>query len=103
MPSDPRPYRTPAWRKLRRAKLMESPLCEACRLAPSTQVDHILPHRGDQELFLDPDNLMAMCHSCHARKTLLRDGGFGKTPSDRPLPGTGVDGWPIDSTHHWNK
>ena len=102
MPADPKPYQTPAWRKLRREKLLESPLCEACRMARSEQVDHIKPWRGDWDLFLDPDNLRALCHSCHSAKTVARDGGFGNPKRDGPLKGTGPDGWPLDPEHRWN-
>jgi len=28
-------------------------------------VDHIVPHRGDQELFRDPANWQALCKLCH--------------------------------------
>ena len=103
MPGNPSPYQTLEWRKLRRAKLREAPICEACLMERSTQVDHITPHRGDPALFRDPGNLRALCHSCHSRKTAMRDGGFGNAPSEGPMRGTGPDGWPLDPEHRWNK
>lgn len=36
-------------------------------------VDHIVPHRGDLNLFWDLDNWQSLCNQCHSRKT--RDGG----------------------------
>ena len=36
---------------------------------PATDVDHIVPHRGDMSLFWDVNNWQALCHECHARKT----------------------------------
>ena len=97
------PYSRPDWKKLRRRKLAEQPLCEACHLARAVHVDHIKAHRGNERLFLDYANLRALCHSCHSVKTRMRDGGGGHAPSERPLPGTAIDGWPISEDHHWNK
>lgn len=42
------------WRKRRAAFLKEHPLCEECLkrglLVKATDVDHIIPHRGNQKL-----------------------------------------------------
>jgi 5-methylcytosine-specific restriction protein A len=51
---------------------------------PATVVDHIKPHRGNQESFWDSDNWRAMCKRCHDIKTVKEDGGFGRSPP----PGT---------------
>jgi 5-methylcytosine-specific restriction protein A len=32
-------------------------------------VDHIIPHRGNRELFWDTENWQALCTPCHNRKT----------------------------------
>ncbi len=64
------------WRKLRKMVLARNPMCQqqGC-LLPATDVDHIIPIRkgGDNS----SDNLQALCHACHSRKTALEDGGFG--------------------------
>lgn len=77
-------YNTQAWARARVAFLRAHPLCEQCkrdgRLTPSTDVDHIVPHRGDVTLFNDVNNLQALCRSCHSRKTATEDGGFGRVP-----------------------
>ena len=69
------------WRKVRERFLMEHPLCVEClkegRITPATDVDHIVPHKGNPDLFWDYDNLQALCHKCHSRKTAKEDGGFG--------------------------
>ena len=61
------------WRKARAAFLKRHPLCVECqkegRLTPATVVDHIVPHRGDQQLFWDEGNWQALCKGCHNRKT----------------------------------
>jgi 5-methylcytosine-specific restriction protein A len=43
----------------------------------ATVVDHVIPHRGDVELFWKPGNHQALCKACHDRKTVLEDGGLG--------------------------
>lgn len=61
------------WRKRRRVKLLKDPLCEECkregRLTLATDVDHVIPHRGDRRLFDDDDNLQSLCKPCHSKKT----------------------------------
>jgi 5-methylcytosine-specific restriction protein A len=61
------------WRRARLAYLREHPLCIACeregRITPATIVDHIIPHRGDYELFWRQSNWAAMCKPCHDAKT----------------------------------
>lgn len=67
-------YRLPIFRdKLRPDQLMREPFCRACAArglrVRATDVDHIVPHRGDWALFANPANLQSLCHSCHSRKT----------------------------------
>ncbi|WP_375592350.1 HNH endonuclease [Chitiniphilus eburneus] len=70
-------------RWLRAAKLFlaEYPLCAECerqgRVCAATLVDHIIPHRGDRDLFWDQANWQPLCASCHGVKTAGEDGGFG--------------------------
>lgn len=66
-------YHDKRWKQLRRRKLRESPYCavhEAKGQAIiATDVDHIVPHKGDGSLFFDYGNLQSLCHSCHSMKT----------------------------------
>jgi 5-methylcytosine-specific restriction protein A len=56
------------WRRYRVLFLSDHPECTECgRLAEV--VDHVIPHRGDFDLFLDPGNHQALCKRCHDRKT----------------------------------
>lgn len=72
------------WRKARAAFLRDHPYCqcEDCRNSlnprPADTVDHIVPHRGDATLFWDRNNWMPMNRRCHSRKTVEKDGGFGR-------------------------
>ena len=43
------------------------------RYVKVTDVDHIVPHRGDPRLFWDEENWQALCHSCHSKKTRNED------------------------------
>ena len=69
------------WQKYTRSFLAEHPLCTECqrqgRVTAAQVVDHIIPHRGDPELFWDTKNHQALCKPCHDRKTAREDGGFG--------------------------
>ena len=67
-------YGTDVWLKdLRPMQLMRQPWCSECAKrgvrTRATDVDHIVDHRGDWELFTDRGNLQSLCHSCHSRKT----------------------------------
>ena len=64
---------TSRWHRARVTYLVRHPLCVHCLqhglTEPSTQVDHIVPHRGDQEKFWDRTNWQGLCASCHSKKT----------------------------------
>ena len=68
-------YKTDAWTKrLRPDQLAREPWCAECARigfrVRATDVDHIVDHKGDPELFFDSGNLQSLCHSCHSRKTM---------------------------------
>ena len=70
-----------AWQKARLQYLMINPLCVDCeaenRIVSAIVVDHIVPHKGDNELFWDRSNWQGLCKTHHSRKTATQDGGFG--------------------------
>ncbi|MCY1283417.1 HNH endonuclease [compost metagenome] len=61
------------WQKERERFLAKHPLCCQCekegRVTEATDVDHIIPHRGDESLFWRESNWQPLCHSCHSAKT----------------------------------
>ncbi len=61
------------WRAARREFLASHPWCAEClkagRHVPATDVDHVIPHRGDRAVFWDEKNWQPLCHSCHSKKT----------------------------------
>lgn len=69
------------WRRYREEYLKGHPLCVEClktnMITAATVVDHIIPHKGDNNLFWDAQNHQALCKGCHDRKTASEDGGFG--------------------------
>lgn len=81
-------YRSTQWRKLRVTYLKQHPLCEEClkfgKVTPATSVHHIKsPFKGgetNQHLLLDYDNLMSVCHECHA-EIHNKDNGY-KSPEE---------------------
>lgn len=64
------------WRKLRLMVLRRDPICVRCKCRASTHADHIAPKsRGGDDSF---ENLQGLCETCHNRKTVVEDGGFGR-------------------------
>lgn len=78
--------------------LREHPLCADHQargmVAAATVVDHIVPHRGDEGLFWNPDNHQALCAQCHNSAKAREERGGVK-------PGCSIDGVPLDAKHHW--
>lgn len=67
-------YNTTEWRKLRESYMKQHPVCEEClnkgKITPATSVHHkTSPFKNgncNKALFLDYNNLEAVCHECHA-------------------------------------
>jgi 5-methylcytosine-specific restriction protein A len=73
---------------LRALVLREEPICRMCQRRASTIADHIVPHKGIWQLFVDRKNLQGLCAECHNTKTATEDGGFGSAPRDASAPVT---------------
>ena len=81
-------YQTTEWKLIRTAQLQRRPFCEAQREGQTcngiaNHVDHIVAREaGGSDL---PVNLQSLCLPCHSRKTVLQDGGFGRSrPTSLP-------------------
>jgi 5-methylcytosine-specific restriction endonuclease McrA len=70
------------WRKISQAQIMRNPLCVRCGRGAEV-TDHIKPHKGDESLFYDPQNMQSLCKRCHDAKTITEDGGAGLYPTRR--------------------
>lgn len=52
------------WRARRARVLRRDPMCRACHVRPSTEVDHIVAGDDHRQA-----NLQGLCHQCHRAKT----------------------------------
>ena len=77
-------YKDPRYQRDRERFLIMHPFCNApgCN-EPATDLDHIIPHRGDFRLFYDMSNWQGLCHKHHSIKTATEDGGFGNRRGGR--------------------
>jgi hypothetical protein len=64
--------------------LARDPICMMCHRAPSIIVDHVKPHKGNWDLFMDQKNCQGLCKPCHDAKTAAEDGGFGNKQTVQP-------------------
>ena len=75
-------YGSNRWKKLRKEFLLRHPLCESCKrrgvVKAAIVVDHIMPHKGNEELFWNQSNWQALCKQCHDKKTAKEDGRWGR-------------------------
>ena len=66
-------YSTAWWKKTRRWYLGQYPMCCDClkerKYVLATELDHIIPHRGNEALFRDVSNLAGRCKKHHSSKT----------------------------------
>ena len=65
---------TKKWGRAVKRWLAKHPLCVECEKEgiinnKHLQVDHIVPHRGDMNLFWDPNNWQTLCRKHHSEKT----------------------------------
>ena len=101
-------YDTAAWQRARGRQLALRPLCERCEregfIVPATVCNHRTPHKGDYDLFLDPDNLESTCAPCHDQVIQSEERG-GPTGTGQIGVSKGVDrdGWPSDPRHPVNR
>lgn len=83
------------WQRLRAQHKLSEPLCRICkaegRITPVRVVDHIIPHRGNEKLFYDPNNWQSLCYPCHDSVKRMEE------RSGKIKPTIGLDGWPIES------
>jgi len=92
-------YNSKIWKALRDDQLMREPLCCFCLklgiITAANTVNHIKPHRGDEALAFDPENLESCCKPCHDIHGDAQDRG-------KTMAGCDGDGYPIDPDHPWS-
>jgi len=57
------------WRSAAVLYRLDHPVCEDCKRALATDVHHPIKVADRPDLKLDPNNMMALCHECHAKRT----------------------------------
>lgn len=66
-------YADRRWRHASAGFLRRNKWCADCGALGvhelATDVDHVVPHKGDRRLFWNRSNWQALCHRCHSRKT----------------------------------
>lgn len=81
------------WQQAREQFLRAHPLCRRHEargeVVAATVVDHIVPHKGDQDLFWRRSNWQPLCKHCHDVKTAVEDGAFGRAPRPPDAQGRG--------------
>ena len=92
-------YTSASWLRRRSHQLRVEPLCRICleagRVTPATVADHVVPHRGDYNVFR-LGALRNLCKPCH-------DGLDAKNRSPiRPRSTVRADGTPSDPNHPWS-
>lgn len=64
-------YKTKEWQELRWEVLVDAVFtCKRCGHVGQSRdlvADHVMPHRGDRDLFFDRGNLQCLCATCHSR------------------------------------
>lgn len=92
-------YKTKEWFRLRYNQLKKQPCCAYCEqqgaVTLATVADHIKPHKGDELLFYNPNNLQSLCKFHHDRTKQ-------KEEKQGVVIGGNEQGIPNDPSHHWN-
>lgn len=82
------------WKRMRAVHMREHPVCANCerqgRVVIGVVCDHIVPHRGEEKLFYDRENLQTLCRECDVEKSALERVGkvhlFGVEKSEQARP-----------------
>ena len=95
------PYSTQRWQRLRRHKLREQPLCEACMqwglIEPANVVDHKKPISAGGKPYPPLAELASVCESCHNAKSRAEQMGESRWF----YKGCDIFGRPLDPQHPW--
>jgi 5-methylcytosine-specific restriction enzyme A len=88
-------YGTKRWQIRRKQQLQQQPLCALClqehRVTAATVADHVVPHKGDYDLFWH-GALQSLCaHHHNSLKKHIETRGYSSACD--------VDGRPIDPKH----
>lgn len=71
------------WKRIRAQVLADEPLCRECAKAGRITAGHHVDHIDGDTFRNERCNLQPLCAPCHARLTVLHDGGFGREVNRR--------------------
>lgn len=81
------------WQRFRLGWLADNPLCVECEagglIVPATDVDHVIPHRGDPVRFW-AGPFQSLCGSCHGRKSAREGQAMAQDKAAGRAGGLGV-------------
>ena len=88
-------YKLAAWKKIRKQRLQADPLCVMCLAEGVTRaasvVDHVVPHKGERELFFSYANTQSLCETHHNRdKQRMEARGEIESPIQSGGDGVGI-------------
>lgn len=87
-------YSDRRWRAKRASHLARNPLCVMCaehgRVKEADIVDHVIPHRGDRQIFWKGE-VQSLCHNCHSSTKQIMESSPSRIERRQ------------DSESHWNK
>lgn len=87
---------------------MQCRQCKRVEHSAKLHAHHLIPHKGDEVLFWDIDNLATLCADCHELVTIEQEQP-GKRLHAWQIEQRGysdtidADGYPIDSRHPFNE
>ncbi|MBC2887273.1 HNH endonuclease [Ochrobactrum sp. CM-21-5] len=85
-------YKLARWERRRQELFAKQPLCVKClereEVTVADTADHVVPHRGDPDLFWHGE-LQPLCASCHSRLKQREELGQTVVTFD-------VSGWPVN-------
>jgi 5-methylcytosine-specific restriction endonuclease McrA len=96
-------YKSRRWQKLRwfvlKRDLFTCKMVGCGRIEPDTSklvADHKTPHRGNEALFWDENNLQCLCKDCH-------DGMKQRQDKSAVVIGSDINGRPLAPDYPWNR
>ena len=66
-------YQTAKWRALSKQVRAEFGECAVCGATEQLTVHHVIPPKGNAELFYEKQNLTVLCKQCHDRITIMEN------------------------------
>ncbi|MCV6576280.1 MAG: HNH endonuclease [Cohaesibacter sp.] len=88
-------YKLVGWKRIREQRLANDPLCVMClaegRTTAANVVDHVVPHKGNRELFFSYSNTQSLCETHHNKdKQRMEARGIVQNPIENQFDFVGI-------------